>query len=741
MSQFPDGCTYSRLFTKLEIYDPIEIILPSSLPETGNKNLFDLLINFNDKINLTKVERKFFNDECGWKCVQNLCHQLYQSKIEIETKDKYYCLSALAALIKYIEYIENITFTANSLKISYTGSEQTMLIDPLTAKNLELIVNEIDAKINHTLFDFLDYTKTKGGCRLLRATIREPSCNPKTIEPRYDLIADLLADPELHFGLSEILSKFVDIDMLIFSLIKEPKIRDWKNGERKIETCIYLKHILKLIVPLKELLKTATHSIFLHYSLLLDEPGFQFIEEEINTIINPQVKLVKDSINIKKQKCFAINSEVNGFLDAKREAYNRLRDEIEELFKNVSSKYLLPIKLNYNTTRGYYFQLNLSEKNISMSTLPSEFIRISRKGKCISFTTVQLLKKNVHLSIALEDIFKESNEILSALFSKIQTHIGCLYKLSEIIAFLDLIQSFSCVSAKFNMSRPELGNTMAIKGGLHPYLLKLKKNLTPNDIYLSEDSHIWIITGPNMSGKSTFLRQICLLQIMAQCGCFVPAEKAAFRISDQIFSRIGSDDDLESNCSTFTVELKEAKYILENVTNLSLIIFDELGKGTSYEEGVSLSWAIIESLVESKAFIIAATHFALMSQLEWLYYNTTNHYFHVECFRNEDSNTFHSTFSLKDGVIQNLKYGITLAEMSDLPKEVITLAKEKAMLIQSPVQELQSKESKILRLKYKIALHLITLAAKTSFKKEILPQYLKDLKAKYDQQLAKIEQS
>ena len=167
MSQFPDGCTYSRLFTKLEIYDPIEIILPSSLPETGNKNLFDLLINFNDKINLTKVERKFFNDECGWKCVQNLCHQLYQSKIEIETKDKYYCLSALAALIKYIEYIENITFTANSLKISYTGSEQTMLIDPLTAKNLELIVNEIDAKINHTLFDFLDYTKTKGGCRLL----------------------------------------------------------------------------------------------------------------------------------------------------------------------------------------------------------------------------------------------------------------------------------------------------------------------------------------------------------------------------------------------------------------------------------------------------------------------------------------------------------------------------------------------------------------------------------------------
>ncbi|XP_053206974.1 mutS protein homolog 4-like [Panonychus citri] len=715
--QFPDGCTYSRLFTKLEILDPAEIIVSSTCGEGANKNLLELLLNFNNTITVTKVDRKCFNDMVGFKAITQLCAHDFKNAVEIEAKEKYYCLAAAAALIKYLEFVQNVTLAPNSIKIVYAGSEQTISIDPTTAKSLEIIVNQATGKTEGTLLQFLNYTKTKVGYRLLRATIREPSSDVKTIEPRYDLISEILTNPQFHFNTSEIISKFLDLESIISALICEPKTKSWKAGEKRVEALIYLRHTLDLIKPLREQLNSAQHSIFQHYHYLLDDPNFDAIATIINTAISKDCKLVKGALNIKHQKVFAIKQEINGFLDKKRQIYNRAIEDMSRYVDSLKLKYNLPIKINVNATRGYHMTMNLADRPDMDNHVPVEFVRVQKRGKTMYFTTVEMMQNNSHISLALEDIFNTSYEILAEIFSAIREKIGCLHKLTEIVAFIDLLLSFSMASSKHNMVRPDFKTTMVIKGGCHPFLLGGNKvTAISNDAFLSNDNNIWILRGPNMSGKSTFLKQICILQIMAQCGCFIPAERASFRLTDQIFTRVGNDDEIESNCSTFTNEMKEIKYILDNYTDNSLIIIDELGKGTSYEEGLAVSWSVIETFLPSKSFVLFATHYSSLDQMDSMYPNVTTHYFSDD-------------HRLSDSDNLDPLYGLKIAESAGIKKSIL---KEARMIAERMMEKAKnytpSPTALELKRKFHLGRHLITLAEKPNVRSDVLVKYLRDLK-------------
>ncbi|XP_015788714.1 mutS protein homolog 4-like [Tetranychus urticae] len=715
--QFPDGCTYSRLFSKLEILDPAEIIVSSTVGEGTNKSLLGLLLNFNNTITVTKVERKYFNDIVGFKAVTSLCAPDYKSKIEMEVKEKYYCLAAAAALIKYIEFVQNVILSANSIKVVYAGSEQTIAIDPTTAKALEIIVNHQTGKTEGTLLHFLDHTKTKVGYRLLRATIREPSSDLKTIEPRYDMISEILTNPQFHFNTSEIITKFLDLESIISAIICEPKTKSWKVGERRVEILIYLRHTLNLINPLREQLSSAQHTIFQHYYYLLEDGNFEAIANIIDTAISQDCKLVKGALNIKHQKVFAIKQDIDGFLDKKRGIYNKLISDMGSYVEQLGMKYNLPIKLNYNQTRGYHLTMNVGDRPDMDSHLPVEFIRVQKRGKTSNFTTNEMMRYNSHMTLALEDIFATSYEVLAQIYLSIREKIGCLHKLTEIVAFIDLLLSFSMASSKYNMVRPEFDSITAIKEACHPFLLENNKSeAVYNDAFLSEDCNIWILRGPNMSGKSTFLKNICVLQILAQCGCFVPAEQATFRLTDQIFTRVGNDDELESNCSTFTNEMKEIKYILDNYTDNSLIIIDELGKGTSYEEGLAVCWSVIESFLSSKAFVFCATHYSALDQMDSMYPNVTTHYFSAD-------------HRLRDEDNLDPLYGLDIAEKSGIKKSILEEARQIAeKMMANATNFAPNPASKEIKRKYQLGRHLITLASKPNLRTDVLNKYLKDFK-------------
>lgn len=665
MYQFPDRSTYSHLLTKLEILDPIEVILPSSICEGPNTGLMELIISFKSDILVTKIERRFFNEKDGYKLIKEICFIDYLNKLEIEAREKYYCYSAAAALIKYMECYRNMMFASNSTKILYSGSEQTISIDPITAKALELIVNQDTGKMNSTLFAFLNFTKTKSGFRLLRATIREPLRDLKTIESRLDLVSEYTSIPELQLGVANVLSKFLDIELIFSLIIGKPRFVDWKVGEKQIETLIQLRHTLQLIKPLIEQLKKAQHPIFKHYEELLQDSNYDEILSIIETTIDPDCKLVQGLLNIKHQKVFAIRKGKNGLLDQKRDVYSRLLDDVSQIADLISDRYTIPIKIGYSTLRGYH--LIASTKSDSSFQVPAEFIRVTMQEKKIIFTTKEIITKNGMLSQALTDIFRISREILIDIFNQIRQKVGCLHKLTEIVSLMDLMQSFAWASSKYNMTRPLFDKVMAIKNGYHPFLLmeKSRDQITANDMFMSDDCNVRILRGQNMSGKSTFMKQTCILQILSQCGCFVPAEKATIKLVDQIFTRMGYDDDMESNCSSFSKEIKEVRYILDNFSDKSLAIIDEFGRGTAYEDGFALCWAVIEAFVGSKAFVFCATHYSMLTQMDHMYPEVLSQYF----------NNKHQVCD--DCTITSL-YGLEAAEESNLPKTLVANAYAKA---------------------------------------------------------------
>lgn len=313
-------------------------------------------------------------------------------------------------------------------------------------------------------------------------------------------------------------------------------------------------------------------------------------------------------------------------------------------------------------------QLHSSAKQpFSLEQLPKECIKAIKYKNTLSFTTVDQIKLSDRVSDSLQEIYIMTNIVVSELMKEICESISCLYQLAEAVSMIDMLLSFAHNCTLSSYVRPEFIDTMAIKGGLHPILEKIGHELpVVNNTYASTDSNFILITGPNMSGKSTYLRQMAMLQIMAQTGSFVPAEYASFRIADQIYSRIGTDDDMQTNSSSFMLEMREINYIIQNASNTSLIIIDELGRGTSPDEGAGLCHAICEYLLQLKAFIFFTTHFLELGDLDKLYPNVLN--YHFEC--GEDGEIL-GNHHLVRGKAADEHYGIKLAELSSLPRELL----------------------------------------------------------------------
>ena len=276
------------------------------------------------------------------------------------------------------------------------------------------------------------------------------------------------------------------------------------------------------------------------------------------------------------------------------------------------------------------------------------------------------------------------------MFQKLRKHFGCLYKLIESISMIDMLQSFAHVAILYEYIRPEYGDTLAIKNASHPILLKISKE-TPitNNIYLSNEASFIVLTGANMSGKSTYLRQIAMLQIMSQIGSFVPAEYACIRLTTQIFTRIGTDDNIEFNSSSFEQEMIEMNYIINNFTDNSLILIDELCRSTSKDEGLAISMAICEHIINSNAFTIFATHLHELTCLDAIYSKVINYHFLTEVKQTDRQVKLMHKYLLKKGpcevenygkykmqigykfMVFNISKGLRLAEITSLPKELI----------------------------------------------------------------------
>uniref|UniRef100_A0A672TZ91 MutS protein homolog 4 n=1 Tax=Strigops habroptila TaxID=2489341 RepID=A0A672TZ91_STRHB len=718
LSQFSDNTTYAKVITKLKILTPLEIIMSNTACDAGNTTkLFSLITEHFKNVTFTTVQRKYFNETKGLEYIEQLCASEF-STIFMEVQSKYYCLAAAAALLKYVEFIQNSVYAPKSLKVRFQGSEKTAMIDSSSAQNLELVINNRDSRNGHTLFGVLNYTKTPGGSRRLRSSILEPLVDAETINTRLDCVQELLQDEELFFGLQAVISKFLDTEQLLSVLVQIPKQDTVKTAESKITNLIYLKHTLELVEPLKAALRSCTTPLLKAYYNSLEDTRYL---SGLETLMLR--RCTKGCLSMRTQKCYAVKPNINEFLDIARRTYTEIVDDIAGMIAQLAEKYNLPMKTSFSSARGFFIQTNVDCSTLPNGQLPSEFTKITKMKNTYSFTSADLMKMNERCQESLREIYHMTYLIVCKLLNEIYEHIHCLYKLSDIVSMLDMLLSFAHACTLSDYVRPEFTDTLAIKQGWHPILEKIAvEKPVPNHTYSTEGNNFVIITGPNMSGKSTYLKQIALCQIMAQIGSYVPAEYCSFRIAEQIFTRIG--------------EMKEITYIIQNANDKSLVIIDELGRGTSAEEGIGICYAACEYLLNLKAFTLFATHFLELCHIDALYPNVENYHFEVQHVRSSAGNKekVAYTYALSKGYTEEKNYGLKAAEVSSLPSSVIVDAKEITNHIANQILHRQKSTPEMMRQRavYHLAMRLVQTARNSRLDPDSLRIYLKGLKKKYE---------
>lgn len=564
-------------------------------------------------------------------------------------------------------------------------------IDNETAKTLELVQNNVEpSNKKHCLFGFLNTnTATTTGARLLRETILRPLCHLPTLEHRLDCIDYLIQRMDVLGTISNCVKKFgsgVDLDSVVpclITLYKSQRV-GIDLAEKRLEALTTLESLVSQVAPLVCALDTDQKTLNV-YRIALADPAYEAILNIIYNVIETDIRVG----TARRSKMFRIKHGVETLFDIARSTYNAAINDLEQYVREINNEDGLWWKLSYNNSRGYYLFMDAGSlpKNF---VLPPHYVRVQRTHNAITCTTKDLMQSNVRANVSYENSMKLANEILMNTIGAIMDHVSALHKLVDIIGILDLTTSFAKLVAhsQMPMVRPKYtASETIIVRGRHPVLESVlainNLSLVPNDTVLNVcNQNFLLITGPNMGGKSVYLKQVGVIQVMAQLGCYVPAETAHIKIMNQIIARSGTNDDNQSNCSSFMWEMKGIASALkqdEGSRDASVLyIIDEVGRGTSIDDGASYSFAIAEELASRRyCFTVFATHFEQVFSLTRLYGNIHAHHFKYDD-ESESPGKLQISHELVAGFAEKDHYGIKLAEACGLPSEILIAAKVSA---------------------------------------------------------------
>ncbi|KAJ3689018.1 hypothetical protein LUZ61_018182 [Rhynchospora tenuis] len=742
--------SYQNTKTLLHFYDPMVIIVPpvKMAPDgmSGVSELADKYFPSNRKVTMA---RGCFDDTKGAALVKNLSAK-EPSVLGLDTyhKQYYLCLAAAAATVKWTEAEKGIVVMNHSLTVTFNGSFDHMNIDATSVRILE-IIEPLHTELwgtsskKKSLFQMLKTTRTFGGARLLRANLLQPLKDIETIKARLDCLDELMSNEELFFGLAQGLRKFPkETDKVLCHFCFKPKkvtdeLLKPPNGRKSqmiISDIIVLKTALDALPFLSKVLRDAKSSLLSNiFRTICEKPKYSEMRKRIGEAIDEDVVHSRAPFVARTQQCFAIKAGLDTLLDVARRSFCDTSEAIHDLAMKYREEYNMPnLKLPYNNRQGFYF--SIPQKEIS-GRLPDKFIQVVKQGKNVHCSSFELASLNARNKSAAAECFMRTELCLEGLMDAIREDIAILTLLAEVLCFLDMmVNSFAhTVSTKLvgRYTRPEFTESgpLAIDAGRHPILESLHSDFIPNNIFLSEASNMAIVTGPNMSGKSTYLQQICQIAILAQIGCYVPARFASLRVADRIFTRIGIEDSIESNSSTFMTEMKEMAFILQNISSKSLVVIDELGRATSSSDGFAIAWSCCEHLLSTNAYTIFATHMEGLSELASLYPNVKILHFEVDLRNNRLDFKFH----LKDGPRQVPHYGLLLAGVAGLPSTVIETARQiTSKITEEEVKRISTncEEHESIQMAYRVAQRLICLKYANQ-SEEYIRQALKDLKECY----------
>ncbi|MFR4714283.1 MAG: DNA mismatch repair protein MutS [Coprococcus sp.] len=607
------------------------------------------------QVSHTEAPDYYFNLETD---EETLKRQFHINSIEgLGLKDSPACVASCGALMQYLHETQ-MSSLSHINHIETYSVDSFMILDSATRRNLELTETLRDKQKRGSLLWVLDKTKTAMGARKLREFVEQPLLYKDAIEKRLDAIEAINKELIVREELREYLNTIYDLERLLTRIaLKTANPRDLLAFKTSIQ---YLPDIYNL---LRELPCERINEIYEDYDSL--EDLYDLLEQAI--VEEPPVSIKEGGIF--KQ---GYRDEIDELRLAKTECKTWLADLESKEREKTGIKGL---KIKYNKVFDYYFEVTNSFKSL----VPDYFIRKQTLVNAERFTTDELNTLSGKILGAEDKLYALEYDCYVELREKLAAALVRVQKMAGYIAELDALCSLAYVADKNNYVRPSLNTdgVIDIKGGRHPVVEKMLANdsFVENDTYLNNaESRISIITGPNMAGKSTYMRQTALITLMAQIGSFVPAESANIGLCDRIFTRVGASDDLASGQSTFMIEMNEVANILRNATKDSLLILDEIGRGTSTFDGLSIAWAVVEYIADPNilgAKTLFATHYHELTELEGKLFSVNNFCIAVQ---EEGDDIVFLRKIIKGGADRS--YGIQVARLAGVPEPVLKRARE-----------------------------------------------------------------
>ena len=642
------------------------------LSQGDSEYIAKLLANFNpSEILIAKQQKKIFNEKFGefynlffldeWVYNSDFANELIQKQFKTNSikgfgiKDLNEGVISTAGILHYLSETQHHRLS-HITKINRIPIDGHVWLDRFTVRNLEIFhPNNFEGKC---LIDVIDNTISPMGGRLLKRWLALPSTDKDLISQRHNIVDHFISEDEHRNFVCELLSSLSDIERLV------SKIATKKITPRELYN---LKESLNTIKPLKNKLKKTSCKDLnkLINSLSSCEDFIKIIDKTLSE--NPPVNINKGN---------SISSEFSDELKELRSLSKNNKDYLDDMLKQQSEITNIPsLKISSNNVFGYYIEV----RNTHKEKVPESWIRKQTLVNAERYITEELKEYESKILGAEERIMELEIEFFDELLDSCQLFIREIQNNSVLIAQLDCLASFSNLSISKNYVRPEINDSFEIEiiNGKHPVIesqLPIDKPYIPNSISLNkEKQQIIMITGPNMSGKSAILRQTAIICLLAQIGCFVPAEKLKMGIIDKIFTRVGASDNISMGESTFMVEMNETALILNNISERSLILLDEIGRGTSTYDGISIAWAISEYLHhhKSKPKTLFATHYHELNQMADSFERIKN--FNVSI--KEENNQILFLRKLIPGSSEH-SFGIHVAKMAGMPKDVLDKAND-----------------------------------------------------------------
>lgn len=681
VTQLSGASLFQKLCGELSKFDPHEILINSAALSLGG---LDKFIKSRLKASVELLDDEKFEYE---NALATVGVQFSQKETERSGVMNYPAtVMALGALIDYVYSTQMAGEAADDAdkaikiecfdRIHYYVGDVYMNIDSSTRRNLELTETMRSKEKKGSLLWVLDKTKTPMGKRMIRGIIERPLVNPVTIQARQNAVDELCGDSILRDDIIQALRGISDIERLMTRIVYG------SANAREIRALAYAAEALPTVRDLLRQMKSGELKDI--YSSIDDLSDIRELVEK--AIVDEPPLTVREGGMIKPGYCKdldTLNGDMSGGKDfiASIEEKERQKTGIQRL------------KVGYNRVFGYYIEVS----NASKDLVPKEYIRKQTLANCERYITEELKEMEGRVLGARDRIVKLEYELFEEIRKKVAACQSRVQMTADAIARLDVWCSFAEVAVRNNYTRPLVNTSgkIILKDSRHPVVEAVSdEQFVPNDVYLDGgDNRVAIITGPNMAGKSTYMRQVAIITLMAQCGSFVPVSSAEIGVVDSIFTRVGASDDLASGQSTFMVEMNEVAYILENATADSLLVLDEIGRGTSTFDGMSIARAVLEHVADRKklgAKALFATHYHELTELENSLKGVKN--YSVAVKKRGDDITFLRRI-VSGGADQS--YGIEVAKLAGIPDSVVKRARQILKQLESGKPEATKKKAEV----------------------------------------------